>query len=93
MQGDIVTLPDIELESLVIPANLICNETLSPDVEPEEEQTYKVDSQCHTCGARLRVCVVASYTAIRRLQLLLLEDLHLLCPHCARALCENGRAT
>lgn len=93
MQGDFVTLPDIELESLIIPANLICNETLSPDVEPEEEQTYKVDSKCHTCGAGLRVCVVASDTAIRRLQLLLLEDLHLLCPRCARALCENGRAT
>ena len=93
MQGELVTIPDIVLETLVTPANLLCNETLSPDEEPEEEQNYKVDSKCHTCGARLRVCVVATYSAIRTLQLLLFQDLHLLCPSCARALCQHGRST
>nr|AEX31165.1 E7 protein [Human papillomavirus] len=93
MQGDIVTIPDITLENLVCPADLYCYETLSPDSEPEEEHYYKVDSKCHTCGARLRVCVVASGTAIRALQLLLLQDLHLLCPSCAKSICHHGRAT
>ena len=91
MRGEIATIPDIVLESLVLPANLVCNESLSPDEEPEEEQYYKVDSACHNCGARLRVCVVASAVAIRKLQLLLLSDLNFLCPTCARQLCENGR--
>jgi len=93
MQGELVTIPDIVLETLVTPANLLCNETLSPDEEPEEEQIYKVDSHCHTCGAGLRVCTVASEIAIRRLQVLLLQDLHFLCPRCARALCNHGRSS
>ena len=78
MQGSVTTIPDIVLDTLVLPANLVCDESLSPDVEPEEEQIYKVDSICHTCG-------------IRRLQTLLLADLHFLCPSCARALCHHGR--
>lgn len=91
MQGSVTTIPDIVLDTLVLPANLVCDESLSPDVEPEEEQIYKVDSICHTCGTRLRVCTIASVTAIRRLQTLLLADLHFLCPSCARALCHHGR--
>lgn len=91
MRGVCATIPDIVLESLVLPADLICNESLSPDEELEEEQNYKVDSVCHKCGARLRVCVAASTVAIRRLQTLLLGDLHFFCPTCARQLCENGR--
>lgn len=91
MRGEYVTIPDIVLESLILPANLVCNESLSPDEEPEEEHNYKVDSTCYRCGARLRVCVAATTVAIRKLQLLLLSDLHLLCPPCAREVCENGR--
>lgn len=93
MRGDYATIPDIVLETLVLPANLVCNESLSPDEEQqeEEEQNYKVDSVCHNCGARLRVVVVASVVAIRKFQTLLLGDLHLLCPTCARAICHHGR--
>nr|AYA94574.1 MAG: E7 protein [Human papillomavirus] len=91
MRGDKATIPDIELEPLVLSANLICDESLSPDDAPEEEQNYKVDSVCHTCGARLRVCVLASVFAIRQLQTLLLSDLHFLCPSCARKLLHHGR--
>lgn len=90
MRGEKATIPDIELEPLVLPANLICNESLSLDDEPEEEQNYKVDTLCHTCGARLRVCVLASVFAIRQLQTLLLGDLHFLCPTCARKLLRHG---
>lgn len=96
MQGDVATLPDIILESLVLPLNLLCNEpneSLSTDEEPEEEQFYKVDSVCHTCGARLRVCVVASTFAIHTLHSLLLQELHLLCPKCAKQICHHGRAS
>ena len=92
MQGEVTTIQDIVLESLVIPANLVCNESLSPDEEAEEESLYKVDSICHSCGAGLRICVVASSFAIRRLHTLLLGDLHLLCPHCVRSLCQHGRS-
>lgn len=93
MQGDVATLPDIILESLIFPANLECAESLSPDSDAEEEQVYKVDTNCHTCGAGLRICVVASSFAIRSLHTLLLRDLNLLCPHCVRSLCHHGRST
>nr|AEX31172.1 E7 protein [Human papillomavirus] len=93
MRGEVATIPDIVLDTLVLPANLLTNESLSPAEEVEEEQIYKVDSVCHCCGARLRVCVSASVFAIRTLQALLLRDLHLLCPHCARELCRHGRTS
>lgn len=93
MRGEVATIPDIVLDTLVLPANLLSNESLSPAEELEEEQIYKVDSVCHCCGARLRVCVSASVTAIRTLQVLLLRDLHLLCPSCARELCHHGRTS
>ena len=91
MRGVCATIPDIVLERLVLPANLVCNESLSPDEEPEEEHNYTVDSICHNCGARLRVCVAASAAAIRKLQTLLLSELQFVCPTCARQLCNNGR--
>lgn len=90
MRGEIATIPDIVLEALVLPANIICDESLSLDEQPEEEQSYKIDTICHCCGVRLRVCVVASDSAIRGLQTLLLGELHLICPNCARAHCHHG---
>lgn len=89
MRGDVATLPDIVLDALVLPANLVSDESLSPDVEPEEER-YRIDTYCYYCTARLRISVVASLLAIGRLQQLLLTELHLICPGCSR---NNGRST
>ena len=86
------TLPDIVLDALVLPANLVSDESLSPDVEPEEER-YRIDTYCHYCTARLRISVVASSIAIRRLQQLLLTELHLICPGCSRSSLQHGRST
>ena len=92
MRGEVATLPDIVLDALVLPANLVCDESLSPDVEPEEER-YRIDTYCHCCTARLRITVVASSLAIRRLQQLLLTELHLICPGCSRSSLQHGRST
>ena len=92
MRGDVATIPDVVLESLVIPAKLLSNESLSPDEQPEEEQCFRVDTLCYNCKIRIRVCVIASDEAIRELQVLLLGELQFLCPSCARALNNHGRS-
>ena len=96
MRGEIASLPDIVLESLVLPVNLLSdesfNESLSPDVEAEEEHSFRIDTECHFCNTQIRLCVGATTEAIRHLQSLLLDQLHLLCPGCARSCCrEHGR--
>lgn len=96
MRGDTVTIKDIELhlEDLVMPANLLSNESLSPDDTPEEEQLspFKVDSLCERCNNYIRICVTATTGAIRVLeQLLLASQLSFLCPGCARTAVRNGR--
>ena len=96
MRGDVATIKDIELhpENLVMPANLLSNESLSPDDQPEEEQVspFKVDSCCYHCNRGVRICVVASAGAIRHLEhLLLSSDLSILCAGCARTAVRNGR--
>ena len=92
MRGDKATIPDIELEELVLPSSLLSDESLSPDDTPEEVELspYRIDSVCYTCTANIRLCVSASTTAIRLLHQLLLCDLHLLCPGCSR-ITRNGR--
>ena len=96
MRGENPTLPDIVLDSLVLPANLLSNEfeeSLSPDEEVEEEHLFRVDSICDNCHSPLRLCVIASSEAIRQLQILLTGSLHLLCPVCSRNLCRHhGRS-
>lgn len=92
MRGEYATIPDVVLESLVLPANLLSNEYLSPEEEPEEEQSYRVDTLCYHCKSKLRVCVVASVEAIHNLQQLLLTSLQFLCPSCARANYRHGRS-
>nr|AYA94345.1 MAG: E7 protein [Human papillomavirus] len=83
MRGETATIPDIVLDSLVCPDNLFCDESLSPDAEPEEER-YKIDTYCTSCSARLRLYVEASEFGIRSFQQLLLTELKLVCPGCAR---------
>ncbi|ADQ85965.1 E7 [Human papillomavirus 132] len=91
MRGDVATIPDIVLDTLVCPDNLYCDESLPPDVEPEEER-YKIDTYCFDCSARLRLYVVASSFGIRSFQHLLLTTLHLTCPGCARRNIQHGRS-
>nr|AYA93746.1 MAG: E7 protein [Human papillomavirus] len=89
--GDI----ELDLEALVLPENLLSNESLSPDTEGQAEEVeqapYTIDSTCHSCGARVRICVVATRRAILSLQELLTEELLLLCPSCSRSVVRNGR--
>ena len=92
MRGEKATIPDIELEELVLPSSLLSDESLSPDETPEEVELshYRIDSVCVNCTANMRLCVRASVTAIRLFHQLLLLDLHLLCPGCSRN-SRNGR--
>nr|AYA93846.1 MAG: E7 protein [Human papillomavirus] len=96
MRGNAPTISDIELEleSLVLPVHLLCDESLSPDCIQEEEQNeyYQIESCCHLCLARIRLSVVAEAGAIRVLeQLLLSANLSLVCPPCAKRNVQNGR--
>nr|AYA93518.1 MAG: E7 protein [Human papillomavirus] len=89
--GDI----ELDLESLVLPENLLSNESLSPDTEGQAEEVeqapYTVDTSCKSCGAGVRICVVASRLAILTLQTLLTLELSLLCPSCSRSVVRHGR--
>ncbi|ATQ38547.1 E7 [Gammapapillomavirus 23] len=96
MIGNSVNIRDIELnlEALVLPENLLSDESLSPDLVPEEEeqQAYRVDTCCSTCGTGVRVSVLATRSAIRILQGLLLHELSLFCPQCSRLHLQHGRS-
>lgn len=92
MRGNAPTIRDVdlELEDLVLPVNLLSNETLeeslSPDDVPEEEPQalFNIDACCGTCSARVRVVVQATASGIRHLEILLLSDVSLVCVRCAR---------
>nr|AYA93594.1 MAG: E7 protein [Human papillomavirus] len=93
MRGERATIPDIELRELVLPANLVSDESLSPDAIAEEEFCpYRIDSQCQNCECRLRVTVAATEFGIRCLQQLLLKELSFFCPGCSRQLSRHGRS-
>nr|AYA94351.2 MAG: E7 protein [Human papillomavirus] len=96
MIGSKPTIADIKLDltNFVLPDNLLCNETLSPDTEGQEEEQapYKVDTCCKSCGTGVRLCVFATIEAIRALQELLISELNLVCPGCARNLFRHGRS-
>nr|AYA93693.1 MAG: E7 protein [Human papillomavirus] len=97
MRGPEIDVGDIELdlESLVIPENLLSNESLSPDTEGQPEEVehapYKVDTCCEACKAGVRICVLASRLAILTLEQLLTSELSLLCPACSRTYFRHGR--
>nr|AYA93945.1 MAG: E7 protein [Human papillomavirus] len=95
MQGKHPTIKDIDLDlrELIMPENLLSNESLSTDEEQEEEQLtpFKVDTCCPNCHQALRVCVLATAAAIRRLEVLLVTDLSFVCPGCSRLIFRHGR--
>nr|AYD41503.1 MAG: E7 protein [Human papillomavirus] len=98
MIGEVVDIRDIELDldSLVLPDNLLSNESLSPDSEGQEEEVeqraFRIDSSCKSCGAGVRLFVFASRRAISSLQQLLNLELDLLCPSCGRLYFRDGRS-
>ncbi|CDI44918.1 E7 protein [Human papillomavirus 184] len=96
MIGPSHSIDDIELDlhDLVLPANLISEESLSPDSDPEEEEQlpFRVETSCKSCGTGVRFSVCATQAAIRTLQVLLQQELSLLCLRCARNILQNGRS-
>lgn len=85
----------IELEELVLPQNLIAEESLSPDVDPEEEERhpYWVDTCCGTCKASVRICILATSTAVCSLNFLLQAQLSIVCTKCSKGRLQHGRPT
>ena len=97
MIGPEIKVGDIELqlEELVMPADLLSDEVLSPDEDEEEEldeQPYRIDSLCRVCKTSIRLYVSTSDQGIRRLQQLLFSDLSFICTRCTRtSFRQNGR--
>lgn len=93
MRGSKPTIQDVELDlhELVMPANLLSDESLSPDTIPEEElkTLYKIDVTCGTCSTAVRLVVGATNLGIRHLEELLLSEVDIICAPCARR--YNGR--
>lgn len=93
-QSDVKDI-ELHLEELVLPENLLSNESLSPDTEGQPEEVeqvpYRVDTYCKACGTGVRVCVLASRLAILTFERLLVEELCLLCPSCSRTYFRHGR--
>lgn len=91
MIGKQATIPDImlDLQDLVQPIDLHCDEELSENQEEEpvpQRIDYKIVSSCGGCGIKLRIFATCTQFGIRTLQDLLLEEIALLCPDC-----KNGR--
>lgn len=100
MRGERPSLKDIVLEpqdeapaeELVLQANLLSDESLSPDdvLEEELKVLYKIDGECGTCRSRIRLVVGATEEGIRGLQHLLLAEVDLICVSCAKEF-RHGR--
>lgn len=84
---------NINLEDLVLPENLLSEESLSPDVDPEEEerQPFRVDTCCGTCNASVRVCIIATSSAVCLLRVLLQGELAIVCTGCSKGRLRHGR--
>lgn len=73
------------------PASVYC-ESLSPDSinEEEEELFYTIQTTC-SCGNATQFMVQATQQSLRKLQVLLLEDLKFICFLCQEIVREHGR--
>lgn len=85
---------NINLEDLVLPQNLVAEESLSPDVDPEEEerQPFSVDTFCGTCNASVRLCITATSSAVCLLRVLLQGELAIVCVACSKGRLRHGRS-
>lgn len=77
---------ELNFHDLVLPQNLLAQESLSPDVDPEEEerQQFWVDSSCGTCNASVRLCILATSSAVCTLRVLLQGELGFICIKCSK---------
>lgn len=81
---------ELELETVQQPASVYC-ESLSPDSLNEEEELYfTIDTSCD-CGTIVTLMVKATHQSLRRLQVLLLGDLRIVCTLCAHVVLDHGR--
>ena len=93
MRGDKPTIPDIVLEELVLPVNLLSDESIeTDDIAESERSPFKIDSTCKHCHCRVRLCVVATDAAIRLFENLLQSEFSFLCLKCSKELLRNGRS-
>ncbi|ANZ90258.1 E7 protein [Bos taurus papillomavirus 20] len=85
MRGTKPTIKDItlELEQIVSPANLLCEEVLPPEGAVRADP-YTVALCCCLCEKKLHFGVIASEPGIRQFEQLLVECLGLLCSACNR---------
>ncbi|AKE50903.1 E7 [Trichechus manatus latirostris papillomavirus 4] len=94
MHGVTATLQDIVLYEYPEPhrpVDLHCDEEVAySDLDEEEESVsvlqtpYRVLVECGFCRRPVRIVVVSTGGGIHRLHQLLLENLQLICPVCAR---------
>ncbi|AAU21226.1 E7 [Canis familiaris papillomavirus 2] len=85
---------DLELEELVLPANLLSGETLETEEEElqREPGRYRVVTLCNICHSSLRLFVeVADESLIRLFQQLLLDGLGIICATCHKEHFSDGR--
>lgn len=85
----------INLEELILPENLLAEESLSPDVDPEEEerQPFWVDTCCGTCNASVRLSILATQSAVCLLRVLLQGELSFVCIRCSKDRLRHGRTS
>lgn len=90
MIGPPIREVELELQSMQ-PASVFC-ESLSPDsiAEEEEELFYAVETHC-SCGNVVKLMVQATHQSLRGLQILLLQDLKIVCFLCEQIVREHGR--
>lgn len=85
-------IQEIELELDSVKPASVYTESLSPDSinEEEEELFYTIETSC-SCGNTVRLMVQATPLSLRRLQVLLLQDLKIVCDLCRHIVLQHGR--
>lgn len=96
MHGNQVDIKDIVLQDvndLILPVNLLCNEDLSQEAELEPAfSPYKIVVYCFSCGVKLKFYIAASREGIRDFEQLLLGQLGFICTGCSRSrTVQDGR--
>ncbi|QYI89583.1 E7 early protein [Bos taurus papillomavirus 41] len=88
MRGNKPAINDItaELQDLVCPVNLECDEELAP----EDDDPYAVAVACYKCGNQVAFCVYAQPEGIRALQQLLVDCVDFCCPSCSLQLLQRN---
>ncbi|AGV40803.1 putative E7 protein [Felis catus papillomavirus 4] len=77
---------ELDLDELVLPANLLASEEILEAEEEEEPESnpYRIVTCCVLCHSTLRLVVSATDAQIRAQQDLFLAGLGIICPVCYR---------